>query len=128
MGMRASLREVQPGDSARLGDFDQVFGLFGRGDPAALSLEKAWDGLHRLLTGAGTAAELGFLLGGGTEVGVQLSYGRPRLLDAGFVRRLDVALRGIGDDRLWAGFDARRFEADGVYPGIWDEPPDELRE
>ena len=128
MGMRAVLREVRAGDLWRLADPAAVFGLFGRDDPGLLSLEKSWDGLHRLLGAAGGAPELGFLLGGGTEVGPRLSYGRPRLLDAGFVRRLDAALRGIADDRFWAGFDARLFEADGVYPGIWDEPADELRD
>ncbi|MGK4302097.1 DUF1877 family protein, partial [Klebsiella pneumoniae] len=77
---------------------------------------------------AGTAPELGFLYGGGTEVGVRLGYGRPRLLDADFVRRLDAALHGVSDEQFWAGFDAQQFEADGVYPGIWDEPPDQLRD
>jgi hypothetical protein len=92
------------------------------------SLEKSWDGLHRLLTAAAREPELGFLVCGGTEVGVPLSYGRPRLLSDDFVRRLDAALRGITDDQFWAGFNPQQFEADGVYPGIWDEPPDELRE
>ena len=84
--------------------------------------------MQRLLTAAGTAPELGFLASGGTEVGVKLSYGRPRLLDVAFVRRLDAALRSMSDDQFWAGFDAAEFEADGVYPGIWDEPADELRD
>jgi hypothetical protein len=128
MGMRASLREVREGDLTRLSDRNQVYGLFARDDPAALSLEKSWDGLHRLLTAAGREAELGFLVGGGTEVGVPLSYGRPRLLSADFVRRLDAALRGMTDDQFWSGFDPHQFEADGVYPGIWNEPPDDLRE
>jgi hypothetical protein len=128
MGMRASLREVQDGDLARLGDLDQLYDVFRRDYPATLGLEKSWDGLHRLLTAAAQDDALGFLLGGGSEVGVALTYGRPRLLSADFVRRLDAALRGVTDDQFWAGFDARRFEEDGVYPGIWDEPADELRE
>ncbi len=128
MGMRASLREVREGDLGRLSDRNQVYDLFRRDDPSALSLEKSWHGLDRLLTDAGREAELGFLLVGGTEVGMPLSYGRPRLLSSDFVRRLDAALRGIPDDQFWAGFDPQQFEADGVYPGIWDEPPDDLRE
>jgi Domain of unknown function (DUF1877) len=59
---------------------------------------------------------------------VPLSYGRARRLDADYLRRLDAALGGVSDDQFWAGFDPGQFEADGVYPGIWDEPPDELRE
>jgi hypothetical protein len=125
--MRAYLREVQDGDVASLSDRERTFQLFGWNDPAVLGLEKSWDGLHRLLTAAGRQAELGFLRGGGTEVGVQLSYGRPRLLSSDFVARLDAALKTVTDDEFWAGFDPQRFEADNVYPFIWDEPPDELR-
>jgi hypothetical protein len=128
MGMRARLREVQAGDIDRLSDPKQASEVLGNRSVAALNLEKSWDGMHRLLTAAGTAPELGFLFAGGTEVGVDLGYGRARLLDAGFVRRLDAALRGVSDDQYWAGFDAQQFEADDVYPGIWDEEPDELRE
>jgi Domain of unknown function (DUF1877) len=128
MGMRARIREVQAGDVVRLDDREQALGVLGRNDPATLDLDKSWDGMHRLLTAAGTAPELGFLFTGGTEVGIQFTYGRPRLLDVGFVRRLDTALRGVSDDQFWAGYDADQFEADGVYPGIWDESADELRD
>ena len=44
------------------------------------------------------------------------------------MRRLDAAMRGVSDEQFRAGFDAQQFEADGVYPGIWDEPADELRD
>jgi hypothetical protein len=128
MGIRARPREVREGDLARLNDSGQIYDLFRRDDPVVLDLEKSWDGLHRLLTAAGRESELGFLLGGGAEVGAPLTYGRVRLLPNDFVQRLDAALRGITDDQFWAGYDSQQFEADGVYPGIWDEPPDDLRE
>jgi hypothetical protein len=128
MGIRTYLREVQEGDLPRLSDPEHIFKLFRWDDPAVLNLEKSWDGLHRLLTAVGSQAELGFLRSGGTEVGAQLSYGRPRLLSRDFVRRLNAALKAITDEQFWAAFDAKVFKADDVYPGIWDEPPDELRE
>jgi hypothetical protein len=128
MGIRASLREVRAGDVARLNDVNQAIELLDSSNPDTLNLEKSWDGMLRLLTAAGTAPELGFLAAGGTEVGANLSYGRPRLLDADFVRRLDAALRNMTNDQFWAGYDAEQFEADGVYPGIWDESEDDLRD
>jgi hypothetical protein len=57
-----------------------------------------------------------------------LAYGRPRLLGSEFVRRLDAALHGISDDELWARFTAARFASEGIYPFIWDEPEDQLRD
>lgn len=128
MGMYAILREVQAGDLARLKDVNQVVEIFGRGGSHILSLEKAWHGLDELLTTASDVPELNFIMVGGTPVGTDLSYGPPRLLDAELLRRLDTALRAIDDDQLWAGFDPERFEEEGIYPGIWDEPVEELRE
>lgn len=128
MGMRMSLREVQPGDLQRLNDPDQADDLFIGDEDGSISLEKSWDGLHHLMTAAGSAPELGFLHEGGTEVGEDLGYGPPRVLNADYVRKLNAALQGISDEQLWAGYNAERFEADDVYPGIWDEEEDDLRE
>ena len=128
MGMRAYLREVQGGDIALLSDSKRFMDLFRRGDQAVLSLEKSWDGLHHLLTATSEQAELGFLFGGGTETGLDPGYGRPRVLPPDFVKRLDAALNRISDDQFWSGFNARRFDAEGVYPWIWHEPVEDLRE
>lgn len=130
MGMIAYLREVSESDLARLSEMDEENDLFRRGDAAVLSLEKSWHGLHYLLTGSAAEADepLGFLMVGGQEVGEDMGYGPPRLLSADFVQQLNTALRGITEDQLWARFDAEQFEAEGIYPGVWDEPADELRE
>lgn len=128
MGMTASLAEIGDADLPRLHDVARVAALFDRTGPSALSLEKAWHGLDYLLNDSAERGEpLGFLLAGGVEVGASLGYGRPRLLDPDFVRRLDAALRDITDDQFWGRFNARRFEEEIVSPNIWDEPPDELR-
>ncbi|HJT78506.1 MAG TPA: YfbM family protein [Gemmataceae bacterium] len=131
--MTCRIREVAPGDLDCLaGPAEQACELFERDDPAGrvLSIEKAWDGLHYLLTGSarGGREPLCFLRRGGRSVGRDLGCGRPRLLGADFVRRLDSALRDISDEELGGRFDAARFEAAGVYPDIWDEPEDQLRE
>lgn len=128
MGMVLTLRESQPGDLQRLNNLGDMYDLFTRDDPANLCLEKSWHALDRLLTTAGDDPALGFLMAGGTPAGADASYGPPRLLSAAEVSRLDAALAAIADDQFWAGFDAAAFEAEGVYPGIWDEDPAELRD
>ena len=137
MGMIGYLREVSDADLRLL---DGVRGLldgvreaqrlFRRDDPDALCLEKDWHALHYLLTGSaeGGGDPLGFLMAGGREVGQDIGYGRPRLLPPDFVRRLDAALQGMTDDQFWGRFDAQRFEAEGIYPEVWDEPPDDFRD
>src|SRR5882762_365214 len=100
MGMRVHVRAVQSADLPRL----QANGLDvtnSRRDrlPSA-HLEKAWHGLHYLLTGsAGEGGlPLGFLLEGGEEVGEDLGYGSPRLFQPPEVRQIDAALAPISDD------------------------------
>jgi hypothetical protein len=94
-------------------------------------LEKAWHGLHFLLTGSAWESEgvLGFLASGGEALGqVDLGYGPARFLRPDAVEQLDDALSQISDDELWSRFDPARMETEGVYPVIWDEPEDELRD
>jgi hypothetical protein len=131
--MTCRLREVAPGDLDTLaGPAEPAYELFRRDDRSGrvLSIEKSWDGLHYLLTGSASRGPepLCFLKRGGRPVGRALAYGRPRLLGSEFVWRLDAALRGITGDELWGRFDAARFTAEGIYPGIWDEPEGQLRE
>jgi Domain of unknown function (DUF1877) len=133
LGMMCHVREVALGDLDILaGPAEQAHELFRRDEPSnrLLSLEKSWHGLHYLLTGSarGGKEPLCFLSRGGRSVGRDLGYGRPRLLGGEFVRRLDADLQGISDEELWRRFDAARFTAEGIYPFIWDEPEDQLRD
>ena len=130
MGMCVHVRAVRPADLPRLeaNGLDLASPL--RNHVPSVHLEKAWHGLHYLLTGsAGEGGlPLGFLLEGGREIGEDLGYGSPRLLDPGEVQHLNAALAPITDDELWSRFDPDAMEAEGVYPGIWDEDEEELRE
>ena len=38
------------------------------------------------------------------------------------------ALSAVSDDKLWERFDAEQMEQLEVYPGIWDEDEQELKE
>jgi hypothetical protein len=94
-------------------------------------LEKAWHGLHFLLTGSSWESDgvLGFLVAGGEPVGgLDLGYGPARFFRPDAVERLDAALSRISDDELWSRFDPARMEAEGIYPVIWDEPEADLRD
>ncbi len=95
-----------------------------------LSLEKAWHGLHFLLTGTAFEgdAPLNFLLEGGEALGDDEDDGGPRVFPPEAVRLIDAALAQISEDTLWARFDPERMEADGVYPQIWDEGEMDLKD
>ena len=134
MGMYCGLYKLpSAGADDLLKDSTPVVNLLNTepSDGSYLSLEKAWHGLHYLLTGSAHAAgssPLSFILTGGREIGPDVGYGPARLLQKERVRELDASLRELTIDDLWARFDPERMSADQVYPDIWDEPEEELKE
>jgi Domain of unknown function (DUF1877) len=126
MGMRVHVRALRPADIQRLEQAE----VLERGQTPSVHLEKAWHGLHFLLTGSAgeSGVPLGFLLEGGQEVGEDDGYGAPRLFQPGEVPQINAALAAISDDELWGRFDPERMEAESIYPGIWDEEEEELRD
>ncbi|HLJ93199.1 MAG TPA: YfbM family protein [Gemmataceae bacterium] len=129
MGMRVHVRAVRPTDIQRL-EQAEVYSSLERGQMPSVHLEKAWHGLHFLLTGSAgeSGVPLGFLLEGGQEVGEDDGYGAPRLFQPGEVQQINAALAPISDDKLWGRFDAELMEAENIYPCIWDEEEEELRD
>ncbi|HWG42266.1 MAG TPA: YfbM family protein [Gemmataceae bacterium] len=129
MGMHVHVRAVRPSDIQRLEQAEVSSGL-ERGQTPSVHLEKAWHGLHFLLTGSAGESDvpLGFLLEGGQEVGEDDGYGAPRLFQPGEVQQINAALAPISDDELWSRFDPELMEAESIYPCIWDEEEDELRD
>jgi hypothetical protein len=121
MGMRVNVRAVRPAD---------VHSSQERGQTPSVHLEKAWHGLHFLLTGSAgeSGVPLGFLLEGGQEVGEDDGYGAPRLFQPAEVQQINTALAPISDEELWGRFDPELMEAESIYPGIWDEDEEELRD
>lgn len=89
-----------------------------------LDIDKAWHGLHYLLCGTvdESALPLGFLLGGGVEVGdVDLGYGPGRILAPDDVHGIANALQAVTIADLRARFDAGVFTEREIYPAIWSE-------
>lgn len=91
-------------------------------------LDKAWHGLHFLLSGSEWEGDwpAGFLLNGGTEVGaIDVGYGPARAFTSAEVEQIDRFLAPIDEPALRARFDSARMMELGIYPTIWDRDPAE---
>ena len=99
-------------------------------DSVTLCLEKAWHGLHFLLTGDawGGAGLQAFLVSGGAEQGDDYGYGTARYFTSQETREIAKVLSPIDADDLWSRYDAQAMTDAGIYPEIWDEPAAELEE
>jgi hypothetical protein len=133
MGMYCSLYRLSLPDAYRLDrDPKLVVHLLNTEptDGSYLSLEKAWHGLHYLLTGSAKESllPLSFILNGGSDIGPDLSYGPARLLSVEFVKDLDVSLKALTIDDIWTRFDPEKMSVDKIYPFIWDEVEEELKD
>ena len=86
-------------------------------------LDKAWHGLHYLLTGSAWEGDppLNFLLAGGTAINIEVADAQPRTFTAAETRGLQQALAGITPDALLTRYvpaDLTRLE---IYPDvIWE--------
>lgn len=81
----------------------------------ALDLDKAWHGIHFLMTGSGTRgrAPLDFLRTG------------RRWVPSVDVRKIRDALAMICDEDLCVAFDPVKMTELRIYPGIWDRSGEE---
>jgi hypothetical protein len=95
-----------------------------------LEVDKAWHGLHFLLTGTAWEGDfpLNFIAAGGEEVGDDLGYGPARGLPSGDVQAIDAALQALTPNELGGRFDADRMTELQIYPFGWSDDPDGERE
>jgi hypothetical protein len=133
MGMTTDVYAVSPSDAARLlADRDFVRRCIANDSVLEhVSLEKAWHGLHYLLTGDASleSVPLAFIVPGGNEVpGSDAGYGAARIFSPAETAEINAALSDIDDEALWSSFDADAMTEQGVYPVIWDEPEEDLKE
>jgi hypothetical protein len=93
-----------------------------------LDVDKAWQGIHFLLTGTALEGDppLNFILGGGEWLGdVDVGYGPARAFKSHEVQAIAAALNGVPPESLRERFDPKTMMDDEVYPEIWDRDPAE---
>lgn len=86
-------------------------------------LDKAWHGIHFMLTGDGGGGALpqGTLLLGGIEVGdIDVGYGPARALSPEDTARFHEHLSAISAEDFDSRFDAQSMLDQKIYPEIWD--------
>lgn len=119
--------------TALLGDPSRVeqllYASFFGGSPNGhdeLEIDKAWHGLHFLLTGTAWegAFPLNFIATGGQEVGDDLGYGPARALTSAEVQKVDAALEPLTRAEPGRRFDAARMTELEIYPFGWSDDPD----
>jgi len=92
-------------------------------------VDKAWHGIHYLLTGSADEGESpwSFLVSGGREVGdVDVGYGPARVFTAKETRSIHDALASISEAELRSRFKPDEMTAKEIYPEIWSRgDPDE---
>jgi hypothetical protein len=87
-----------------------------------LDIEKAWHGLHYLLSGDAeeTVPGAGEAVLGGVETGPTLGYGPARLLGPERVAKVSSALSSLTREALRARFNPKAMSVAQVYPGGWE--------
>ncbi len=91
-------------------------------------LEKAWHGLHWLLTGTFDEGNepLCYLVTGGHQIGtVSLTYGPARALFRHEVVAFHEALSALPPETLAERYDPEAMMEEHIYPEIWDRDPNE---
>jgi hypothetical protein len=95
---------------------------------ADLDVDKAWHGIHFLLTGTAWEGSppLDFIVKGGNEVGdVDVGYGPARAFSSADVRVIAGALNPLTRADLEQRFNPAAMSELDIYPSIWDRPREE---
>ena len=102
--------------------------VFADGEVVTTDLDKAWHGIHYLLTGTDGdgSPPLNLLVAGGQYVGnIDVGYGPARVLKAREVQDAHRALELLSDEELRRRFLPADMIKKGIYPEIWDRDPKE---
>jgi len=88
----------------------------------AIDLDKAWHGIHWLLTGEGWGGEppLSLAILGGTDIGPDQGYGPARFVTPQQVGAVAVALAALTDEDLARRYDAKTMDERHIYPTVWE--------
>jgi hypothetical protein len=139
MGMVCELRQLSPTYAQKLlADPDEVLRYVDKADAGRLpkeaqgedlNLDKAWHGLHYLLTGTAWAGPepACYLLAGGTQVGDEeehdvYGYGPARLLTPAQVADFSAAVNALTPDETGRRYNPSEMTRLDIYPTTWDRP------
>jgi len=135
MGMIGNLRRLGDADLKRLLEDPELVADYlddessaGFGPSADVDVDKAWHGIHFLLTGTAWEGDppLNFLVTGGAEIGdVDVGYGPARGFGSAEVAQLASALGALPSSEVRRRFLPDRMMELDVYPSIWDRDPEE---
>ena len=96
----------------------------GAPDPGGtLDVDKAWHGLHFVLTGTAWEGEppLNFILGG-EELAADFGYGPPRVFMPPQLQAIATAIEPIDEAEVARRYSPARMKQLDIYPDIWDRP------
>jgi hypothetical protein len=144
MGMTYELRQLRPAYAQKLlHNPDEVMQYYDEAMDDALpeeaqgedlDLDKAWHGLHYLLTGTawGGEAPWCYLLLGGEQVGNEedhsVGYSQARILLPPQVEAFSRALAAITPAEISDRFKPVEMMKLDIYPNVWDREDEELGE
>ncbi|MBF0413453.1 MAG: YfbM family protein [Desulfamplus sp.] len=89
----------------------------------SVDLDKAWHGIHYLLTHSEWEAEppLNFITCGGNVVGnIEVGYGTARVLTSTDVQQINEAFKSIDHQYLKKRFNPHDMMKNKIYPEIWN--------
>jgi len=126
MGMVGCFAAVSPETLQRLradpGSIDEYLHPNDGEDepPNYAEIDKAWHGIHYLLTGQsqGGLAPLALTVFGGEEFGPEIGYGSARFLTPAQVSDVSKALALLSSDTLRHRFDPKDMEGKDIYPEV----------
>lgn len=94
------------------------------GEVTELCIDKAWHGIHYLLTKSDWEGEAprSFIIKGGHDIGADADE---RAIYSAELAVIDAALWPIAPQQLAERYDAADMERLAIYPNIWSEPDNE---
>ncbi|MET4108728.1 YfbM family protein [Hymenobacter sp. UYP22] len=136
MGMRMTIRKIRKADLRELlinpdGIFDFIDNDVPQGQE--LDLDKAWHGLHFMLTGTAWDGDepLAYLLTGGHDIGNEeehdVGYGPARGLTAPEVKQFANDLNDITLETFASRYVGSRMDELELYPRGWGQELEEMR-
>ena len=127
--MRFTLVMVTPEQFAEIKNNEEALSkiLFDSKPDAVLQMDKAWHGVHYLLTGEAYEAEgtLGQVILGGTEFGPDIGYGPAHYLTPQKVIEISAALGNVSIEKFKSRYDPKAMMKAQIYPTVWDREGDE---